>query len=73
MIDVFSKLIEAVRANPQNLDRPAEKLIYFLFDLKYLTKPDALLHVLNETDFIESILSYLPKLYFIDKVDQRNI
>jgi hypothetical protein len=36
-----------------------------------MTKADALKYFLYETDFLESLLSHLPKLYFLDAIKQR--
>lgn len=44
---------------------------HLIFDIKYLTKPEALKYILNETDFVESLISHLPKLYFLDAIEQR--
>lgn len=61
--------IEKIRTEPNSLSENVDSLLYFLYDLKYLTKPDALKLVLNQTDFLENLLSHLPKLYFLDKIE----
>lgn len=45
------------------------QLIHLSFDIKYVAKPEALKYMLEQTNFIESLLSYLPKLYYIDAIE----
>lgn len=43
-------------------------MFYLLHDIKYLAKESAIKFMINETDFIERMLSSLQKLYFIDSI-----
>lgn len=42
-----------------------------LYDLKYMTRPKTLKYAVEETNFIESLLEELPKLYYLDKIEFR--
>lgn len=36
-----------------------------------MAKTETLKYVLYETDFIESLFSHMPKLYYLDAIEQR--